>query len=35
MIYPACKKGSHVQCPAQYAGLAKCRCACHAIIGSG
>ena len=35
MIYPACKNGEHGRCPINYAGLVKCRCACHVVVGSG
>jgi hypothetical protein len=35
MIYPACKNGEHAKCPVNYAGLVKCRCTCHNIIGMG
>lgn len=35
MIYPACKNGEHGRCPVVYAGLVKCKCACHVVIGSG
>ena len=35
MIYPACKRKKHATCPVVYAGLVKCKCACHAVIGSG
>jgi hypothetical protein len=35
MIYPACKRGMHHSCPVVYAGLIKCGCHCHKIIGAG
>jgi hypothetical protein len=35
MIYPSCKNGNHGECPVYYAKLIKCKCACHAVIGSG
>jgi hypothetical protein len=34
-VYPSCKQGEHVKCPRQYAGLVKCQCACHLVIGVG
>jgi|7_EtaG_2_1085326.scaffolds.fasta_scaffold00635_14 hypothetical protein len=33
MIYPACKNGEHTRCPVVYAGLVKCACLCHKVVG--
>jgi hypothetical protein len=35
MMYPSCKNGKHAECPVIYAGLVKCKCLCHQVIGSG